>query len=91
MNYSNLNFGPALGPHRKETFKKIEETNTNIRSIPIVRALSAVTGAVTGKTIFGDDMEDDGGLSTLEIIGYTILGVGITGGIVYTVYKFKKL
>ena len=75
---------------RNTSVKKLQETNTNIRSIPIVRAFSAVTGAITGKNIFGEDMEDEG-MSTIEIIGYTILGVGITGGVVYTIYKFKKL
>ena len=75
---------------RSASVKKLQETNTNIRSIPIVRAFSAVTGAITGKNIFGEDMEDEG-MSTIEIIGYTILGVGITGGVVYTIYKFKKL
>ena len=84
---------PFIGsdPRTHDQFLKgLEETNTNIRSIPIVRAFSAVTGAITGKNIFGEDMEDEG-MSTIEIIGYTILGVGITGGVVYTIYKFKKL
>ena len=77
---------------RSASVKNLQELNTDIRSIPIVRAFSAVTGAITGKNIFGEDMEEsDEGMSTIEIIGYTILVVGITGGVVYTIYKFKKL
>lgn len=82
-----------LGSRKKETLRNIEETNNNIRSLPFVSLLSGITSVFTGKNIFGEETEGTEGMSTLEIIGYTILGVGITGVIGYGTYrlvKFKK-
>lgn len=98
----NFNIGQAVPGDRffKGISEGMQEVNTEARSMPIARVASSVTGFFTGKNIFGDDMTiddrlfpglHDEGMSTIEIIGYAILGAGLTGGSVYMIYKFKEL